>query len=199
AWLDSFILKGHMWAHTKTWDPEGLTSTIPAISSALIGTLSAIWMSSAHDSKTIIVRLLLVALALMGLGWIWGSVFPINKSLWTSSFVVYTSGFAMIFLAIFYYFLDIQKLKIPLEVALAFGSNAIVAYMFSELMAKVAYTFPISTFDGEPIYVQPWMFSRLVQLNISPVNASLLMAILWLVICSIPLWILYKRKIFIKV
>ena len=98
GWLDNFLLENHLWASSKTWDPEGILSTIPAIANGIIGLLVGQLLNSnlAKNNKT--VKMFSIGLALVILGLIWNPFFPMNKSLWTSSFVLYTAGFATLFL-----------------------------------------------------------------------------------------------------
>jgi predicted acyltransferase len=111
SWVDSVLLKGHMWNGTKTWDPEGILSTIPAIGTGIIGLLIGQLLNSRLPKLEITKKLALLGTLLVTLGLIWNVVFPINKSLWTSSYVFYTSGLGILCLTLLYYSIDIANYK----------------------------------------------------------------------------------------
>jgi predicted acyltransferase len=198
AWVDGFVLKGHIWSQTRTWDPEGLFSTLPAIASGLIGVLFGGWI----DLKIVLIRKLMGLFCIGGililLGSLWSYDFPINKSLWTSSYVLFTSGIAIVVSTAFYWLLDIKKVVFFSDPFLAFGSNAIVVYMVSELLAKILYTIKFSFLQDTPS-VQEFVYEQGYKSWLNPYNASLGMAITMVMICFVPIWILYKKQIFIKV
>src|SRR5687768_16924019 len=100
AWLDRALLSGHLWKQSKTWDPEGLLSTLPAIATTLLGVLAGRWMRSARTPLNKVVGLLVLGSAGVVLGLVWNEWFPINKNLWTSSYVLLTAGLAAYLLAL---------------------------------------------------------------------------------------------------
>jgi predicted acyltransferase len=195
AWLDRLIMPGHLWKYSLTWDPESLLGTLPAIVTALAGILTGQWLQSEKDNKEKVIGLFLAGSALVVGGLIWDSFFPINKSLWTSSFVLYTAGIALNTLAFCYYYFDVVKIKKGwTEPFLAFGSNAITAYFIAELLARI--TDVISVSDSS---LKGWIFENLFASWLNSYNASLAMAIVWVILLWIPLHQMYKRKVFIKI
>lgn len=108
AYIDNLFLTNHMWSQSLTWDPEGLLSTIPAIGTGIIGMLIGQLLNTKSSKIEIIKKMSLYGFGLLILGLIWNIAFPINKSLWTSSYVVYTAGLATICLCILYYIIDVS-------------------------------------------------------------------------------------------
>ncbi len=197
AWVDSILLKGHMWSQTKTWDPEGVLSTIPAIVSGLIGAICGKFLFiDQRNSFEDQVRLYIIAGLLIVGGLFWDLIFPINKSLWTSSYVLYSSGLALYTLLISYYIIDrkeeYKEYFFPLRV---FGMNAIIAYFLSSFFVKNAFLVKVS--ENQSLYA--WVYETLFASWLGPYQASF-----WFAVCFVALiygivWLLYKNRIFIKV
>ena len=195
AWLDRLLMPGHLWKYSLTWDPEALLGTLTATVTALIGILTGIWLQSDNDSREKVIRLFVMGLSLILGGLIWNSFFPINKALWTSSYVLYTSGIALNCLAFSYYFLDIIKIRKGwTRPFLAFGSNAITAYFVAELLARLIGEIIIGDTD-----LKTWLFENAFSSWLNPYNASLVMAFLWVLLIWLPLQQMYKRNMLIKV
>jgi predicted acyltransferase len=198
AWLDNTLLKGHLWRNTKTWDPEGFLSTVPSIVSGLAGVLAGTWLKTNNDKRDKIIYLFVAANALIVLGLAWDMVFPINKSLWTSSFVVYTSGIALTTLAVCFWLIDVREYKKYTGFFLAFGSNAIAAYILAELLAKLFYSIKIN-YHGEATSLKTVLFELFSFSSLNLSFVSFVLALLWVALIWIPISLMYKRKIFIKV
>lgn len=136
AYIDQMLLSSsHL--YTKTFDPEGLLSTLPALSTALLGNLTGLWLikTPAHEKR--ILGMLSMGILALTLGWIWGWWFPINKSLWTSSYVLWTGGIALITLTGCYWLIEVKHYKAwakPFEI---FGLNAMLAYVLHVVFLKV--------------------------------------------------------------
>lgn len=201
ATIDRAILTNiHMWKPAKTWDPEGVTGTIPAIVSAIIGILAGLIL---YDKKTSgelkVIRLFTTSFLLIVAGLISNLVFPINKSLWTSSFVLYAGGIAMAFLSMFYYFIDIRKFNKGLTFFKIFGLNAIVAFTLSGMVPRIINNLPIShDAEGDPVTLSIFMY-RSFHTVMSAKNASLSYALVNVAFYFVILTILYRRKIFIRI
>jgi predicted acyltransferase len=195
AWVDSQLLMGHMWPVTGTWDPEGVLSTVPAIVTCLIGLLAGQWMQTARSAETKLLHVFVAANVLLLIGWIWSLVFPFNKSLWTSSYVLYTGGLALHMFAVLYWWLDVQqrghKIFLPFKI---YGVNAIAAYTLSMLGASLLNEIHV----GEAT-LQDWLYHIVVAVIPNLYDASLLFAILFNALIFLPIWFLYKRNILIKV
>ncbi len=199
AWLDRLLLDGHLWRSSKTWDPEGLLSTIPAMGTALIGVLTGYWLRSNNDKITKTVWMFFYGIVLMALGYAWDFWFPINKSLWTSSYVVYTGGLALIFLAFCYWLIDVQDKKWWIKPFHIYGTNAIAVFFLSGIVARLLYLIKVTTSNGESISLKYYIYSNLFLPIASPINASLLFAIFYILLWLFIIWLLYRKQIFIKV
>ncbi|MGA9768094.1 MAG: heparan-alpha-glucosaminide N-acetyltransferase domain-containing protein [Blastocatellia bacterium] len=203
AYIDNTLLHGHLWSQSKTWDPEGLLSTIPAIATVLLGILAGHWMKSNAAAKTKIYGLLTAGLSCVISGQVMNIWFPINKNLWTSSYVVFTAGCAMLFLALCYWLADYKgyrRIALPFVV---FGVNAIAVFVLSGLVARLMGLIKegVAQPDGTTKYVslQSYYYEKFFASWASPYNGSLLYAIAFILLMYIPMHILYRKKIFIKV
>jgi predicted acyltransferase len=199
AWLDRLLFGGHLWSHSKTWDPEGLLSTIPAIGTALLGVLTGYLLKSKNDKTTKTVWMFFYGTVLMAIGYAWDFWFPINKSLWTSSYVVYTGGLALLFLAFCYWLIDVQKIKWWIKPFHIYGTNAITVFFLSSFVAKSLYLIKVTTESGDSVSLKHYIYSNIFLPIASPINASLLFAISYISIWLFVIWLLYRKNIFIKV
>lgn len=198
AWFDRFFLEGHMWAVTQTWDPEGLFSTIPAISTTLFGVLTGHWLRSKREPKDIVLGMLLVGNVAILLGAIWGEYFPINKNIWTSSYVVLMTGYALITLAVCYYLIDIKGYKRFTQPLLVFGMNAITVFVLSGIIARILniITVPVA---GEAISLKAYIYTSVFVPLFGNMNGSLAFAIVFVAFMYLLMLPLYRKKIFIKI
>lgn len=194
AWLDNLLLEGHLWRFSKTWDPEGVLSTIPSIASGLSGVLAGLWMNEKNDPKDKLIQLFVWGIILILVGLAWNLQFPINKSLWTSSFMLYTSGIALLALAVSYWWIDMRGETRGTMPFLVFGSNAITAYMLAELMADIVAIIRVGKTS-----LKGAMFNAVSSTGIPGELASLILAVLWVCMIYIPVYVLYRKKIFLKV
>lgn len=199
AWLDTLLLTPqHMWSGSKTFDPEGILSTLPAISTCLLGILSGTWLQKENrtpDNK--VAWLFSVAAFLIAGGLIWNGFFPMNKALWTSSFVLYTGGLAMVTLTLCYWLIDINGRKKFIEPFVAFGSNAITIYLVSGYLPELLGTVPVMD-DGTKSNLWQYGYHHFFISWLSPVNASVVSALVYVALLTIPMIMLYRKKIFIR-
>lgn len=197
AWLDRKLFMGHL--YDKTRDPEGILSTIPAIGTTLIGVLTGYWLRSDRSPGTKAIRMLWVGSLALGAGKIWNLWFPINKNLWTSSFVLFSGGFALVFLAFLYWVLEIRRWRgIWTMPILVFGMNAIAGFVADSLVYGPGYSFTVKSASG-PVAWHDEAQARLVALGASAANASLVYSLAALLFCWILLWFLWRKRIFLKV
>jgi predicted acyltransferase len=198
AWLDRLLLNGHLWSQSKTWDPEGILSTIPAIATGILGMLSGQLFSRVSNPAEKVTWLFFTGAILIVSGLAWGMVFPINKALWTSSYVLYAGGIAMQFLAACYWLIDIQGIKKWSTPFTYYGVNAIFVFVASGLLAKILFLIKVG--EGETkTSLWSYIFQNLYASWLSPMNASLAFAVTLLLLFLLILWQMYKRKIFVKV
>jgi predicted acyltransferase len=191
AWIDSKYLPGYMWQ--KTWDPEGLLSTLPAIASGITGMLAGHLILSKIKPERKVIYLFSISFFAFVIGFFWNYIFPINKSIWTSSFVMTTSGLAGMLLAVSMFFVDIMGRTRFTKVGIIFGSNAIAVYVLSDLWRLPFYTWQ---FAGTSLN-KHWL-NLFENLDWSMELGSFLYALVFIAFNFIPAWILYKKKIFIK-
>ena len=196
AWLDRQIFSAkHLYEGTR--DPEGLLSTIPALGTALIGVLAGLFLrsSTVSDSRK---ALGLAAAGVSGvvLGLIWNPWFPLNKKLWTSSFVLYAAGWSLLILAAFWLLVQVRNYTRGTWVLLVFGTNAIAAYVLSEVMADCLENVRV----GDHSSVLHWTAVHIAALMPSfPALGSLAYSLLYVLVCWLIVLPLYRKKIFIKI
>ncbi len=134
-YVDAHLLAGHTWK--PEWDPEGLLSTLPAIATCLLGALTGRWLRTREPSPPVVLRLTAAGVAGLTLGWLWGLVFPLNKSLWTSSYVLFTGGAALLCLAAAYWLIEVAGRGGWAGPWLPMGRNPLLVFLGSGLMARV--------------------------------------------------------------
>lgn len=189
-WLDVKVFGTHN--YKADYDPEGLLSTIPSIVSSLLGIFTGLILLSNQKKKTTI--LFGLGGSLLIIGHLWDFIFPINKALWTSSFVLVTAGWANIVLALIYYLTDVRDLKFGSIFRYA-GANAIVLYFMSSFISKVMGLLQV----GETS-LHGWLFQNIYVQEFMSLELSSLLYGLSVVAFHVALaYVLYKRKIFIKV
>ncbi|MEP7149384.1 MAG: DUF5009 domain-containing protein [Acidobacteriota bacterium] len=219
AWLDRTLLtEAHMWRSAKVFDPEGILSTIPAIVTTLSGVLTGSWITRApprnpHPANTeesairnpqsaieTVAGMFFFGTVLLAAGWSWSLLFPLNKSLWTSSYVLYTSGLAMLTLASCYWLIDIKDYKRWAGPFVVFGVNALALFVFSGIMARLLGMIRLAgPEEGKDITLQQWIFNNAFLSWASPINASLGYAICFILFWLFLMWLLYRRRVLIKV
>ncbi|MES2828931.1 MAG: heparan-alpha-glucosaminide N-acetyltransferase domain-containing protein [Bacteroidota bacterium] len=200
AWIDRGLLtEAHLWKSSKTWDPEGTLGTIPAIATGLFGVLVGIYLKRKDvETATRTVWLFCTGLAGIALGLLWDLQFPINKALWTSSFVLYAGGIATIILALCYWIIDVQQYNRFTKPFVVYGVNAITVFFLSGLIPRTLNLITVKGQDNNRETLNVYLF-RGFQNSLSPVNASLCWAITFVLCWLIVLWIMYNKKIIIKV
>ena len=191
AWIDSFLLPGKMWQ--GNWDPEGIFSTLPAISSCIIGILSGYLVNSKMETDRKIVWLFTLGLILSILGYCWSLQFPVNKNLWTSSFVLITSGFAAMIFAASIFIVDSLKRTGIAKFGIVFGANAITIYVLSDILAFVFYRIHFGSGSLNECFLAGFQ-----HIGLSLKLASLVYALLFIGINFIPAILLYQRRVFVK-
>ena len=199
AHVDRWLLGPHIWKQGKVYDPEGLLSTIPAIATTLTGVLTGHWLRSRRTQFEKVGGMFFAGALAVVIGWIWNSWFPINKSLWTSSYVLFTTGFGLQLLAICYWLVDIKGYKRWAKPFVIFGTNALALFVFSGLLARLMGIIKVPQSDGKSIALQPYIFKNLFASWASPINASLFFAITYIFFWLFPMWVLYRKRIFIRV
>jgi predicted acyltransferase len=179
------------------FDPEGLLSTIPAVATVIIGYYIGGMVSKSSSGGHSLLKLFLFGAAASGLGLLWGLAFPINKPLWTSSYVLYTAGLGMVVFAVIYLIADVFKFQSWGTFFRVFGTNAIFAYVLAGLWTGVMLIIKIPA-GGETISLYSWLYSRIFSPVAGHYNGSLLFAIVQVLIIWSVTIVLYRKKIFIR-
>ncbi|HET8624096.1 MAG TPA: heparan-alpha-glucosaminide N-acetyltransferase domain-containing protein [Gemmatimonadales bacterium] len=199
AWLDRRLLNGHLWAATRTWDPEGVLSTFPAIASVLLGALAAPWLRGARPPGERARRLALAGAGAALAGLAWGLVFPINKNLWTSSFALVAAGAGALALGACIWLIEARGIRGWIGPFLAFGVNPIVAFVGSAMLSRLLYTTLRVQLDGADISLQQAIYRTLFASWLPPKPASLAFALAMVALWWAVLALLDKRGIRLKV
>ncbi len=186
AWIDRSVLGAHIWRVGRVYDPEGILSTIPAIATTLLGVLTGQWLRGARVSGTTAGRLLLAGVVGVVTGLVWGRWFPINKSLWSSSYVMFMAGAALLALVACYWLIEIKESRWWTGPFRILGVNALAVFFLSTLLAILLARVSILGTDGRPHSLQAILFDGLFAPWAAPAAASLAWAatnvVLWLAI-----------------
>jgi predicted acyltransferase len=199
AYLDRKIMGNHLWSESVTWDPEGFLSTFPAIATALLGILAGEWLRSARTGLRKAAGLAAAGAVLLVGGLLLHPFFPINKNLWTSTFVIFTGGFAMLCLAACYWLVDLKGYRRWAAPFLVFGRNAIAVYFLSELFAEITTTFGFKDSDGDYQIWHDWFYDTLFSPHASPKNASLAFAMFYVLLWLLLMWPLDRKRLYLRV
>ncbi len=196
AWIDQQILGIHVWKNTKLYDPEGILSTLPAIVTGIIGMLTGnLTQQKNMETSRKVMILLGAGIILIISGLIWDIWFPINKQLWTSSYVLFSGGVALWVLGISIYLIDVLNYQnFFTKFCIIFGSNAITVYVLSGVLISILYAIPVGDRN-----LQDFIYKTLFVSWLNPYSASLFFAISYTLFCFIPVWIMYQKRIFIKI
>ena len=219
AYLDRLILtENHIWRGGKVYDPEGILSTIPAIVTCISGVLTGKWLAGTQaasmpvsDDQTnaldkemtrrlaACVPMFGFGVALLALGLIWNSYFPMNKALWTSSYVLATSGLALLVLGFCYWLIDIQGYKRWAKPFVIFGVNALPLFVFTGFFARMIAAYRVTGPEGTPISLGRWTMNNIFLPVFNPIDASLAFAISFILLWLFLMWLLYRKQIYIRV
>jgi len=177
------------------FDPEGLLSTLPAVGTVIIGYYTGEIIGKGPASGKTVLKLLLFGAASAGLGLLWNLLFPINKPLWTSSYVLYTAGLAMGVLALIYLVADVLKFQKWGTFFLVFGTNALFSYFLAGIWTRLMLFIKI----GEnKISLYTWFYEKACVPVAGNMNGSLMFALIQVVLIWLIALFLYKKKIMIR-
>lgn len=191
AWFDTKFLPGKMWQ--DTWDPESILSIVPSTATTLTGMLAGHLMIGNKQPAEKVNYLMTAGLISSIAGYFWGLCFPVNENLWTSSFVLVTSGLGAMLLGALYFLIDIKQRTKGILIGLAFGANAITAYFLADVWALLFYR---AKFGGAQL--NEIAVNAMINAGFKPELASLLFALFFVAVNFISVYILYRKKIFIK-
>ena len=207
SWIDRLLMPHHLYLESPAHnlrDPEGLLSDLPAVGTALLGMLAALWLRGQRAVQTKTLGLAVGALACLGSGYLWSVWFPLNKNLWTSSFVLVAGGWSLTVLTLAYFTVEQMGWgkgsgKRWLYPWLVFGSNAITAYMFSELVPGILWRIKFPGADGKSTDLLAWLYVHVFDRIPDPGWAAFAFSFSFTAFCFLPVWVLYRKRIFVKV
>jgi predicted acyltransferase len=188
-YVDAVVLGSHNYRHTKTWDPEGIISTIPAIATVLFGILAGHLLRLQRSLTARTMWLLLTGALLIASGLICNTWLPINKKLWTDSFALFMAGLDFVIFAIFLWLVDGLGFKRAVRPLVIMGMNAIAVYLASEFLDEAL----------SATHLHRWVFSHLFAWPASPYNASLLYAVAYVLLMYVLAYVMYRRNWFLRV
>ena len=193
AWIDRHVFPGRLYEGTR--DPEGLLSDVPSLATVLLGMITGLYLRTTRSPQAKAVGLLAAAVALLVAGYLWNFTFPINKKLWTSSYVLFAAGWSLLALTLAWFLIEVRKIPSAwIAPALVFGMNAISAYVLSELLAGAISSIPITPHQS----LQQWIYLHTFHPIGTPAFSSLLYSLAFVFVCWLPMLVLYRRKIFLK-
>lgn len=192
AWFDRAIIPGRF--YEINWDPEGILSTIPAIVTCITGMIVGRLILHSSDNFKKLAWLFFVGFGMYLVGEIWGWFLPLNKNMWTSSFVMWTSGMATMGLAACILIVDILGYKQGTKLGRVYGANAITSYALASMLTLVFYR---DIFGGESL--SGLFMDNMTNIGVAPKLASLMYAVIYVLIIYIPTYFLYRKRIYIKV
>jgi predicted acyltransferase len=207
AWVDRTLFGRHLWVQSKTWDPEGLVSTLPALCSQLFGVLTGRWLASGANRSEQTVWMLLAGLAALGLGALFDTILmPINKSLWTPSYCLLMTGWALLAFASCYWLLDANPYPALRAQAarwskpfVIYGMNALFIFALSGFLAKMFGYIKLAQPDGSLRSLGKTLYAPLAALPLGAVNTSLLHALLFDACMFALAWAMWRKRWFVKV
>jgi predicted acyltransferase len=197
-YIDGLLLSGHMWASSKTWDPEGIISTLPAIATTLFGILTGHLLRARRSPEEKTAWIFVLGNALLFCGWVVSLWLPINKNLWTSSYAVFMAGLAANVFAFSYWIIDVRgyrKWALPFRI---YGMNAIAIFTLSGLLGKTALIVKVTGSDGSQLTLWSYVFRHAFAPLATPINASLFFALAYVLLFFGIAWGMYRLKWFVK-
>ena len=200
-YIDAHLLAGHTWsgAPAPGFDPEGILSTIPAIGTTLLGVLTGHLLRSGLSKEEKTVWMFVGGNMLLLLGVVLDVWLPINKNLWTSSYSVFMAGWALICLGVFYWFIDVKGYRRWATGFVIYGMNAITVFVLAGVVARLSYLVTIPVADGTSVALKDLLYENVFAAIASPVNASLLYALFFILLMFLVAWVMWKKRWFVKV
>ncbi|MGA8042489.1 MAG: heparan-alpha-glucosaminide N-acetyltransferase domain-containing protein [Terracidiphilus sp.] len=202
SWIDRHLFPYHLYVDPPDHnlrDPEGLLSDLPAIGTALIGILTGLWLRSKRSVPAKAWGLAGAAVVSLALGYLWSMEFPLNKNMWTSSFVLVAAGYSLALFAFTYWAIEQRGWRTGWTWPwIIFGSNAIAAYMFSELVPSALWSIRFHA-GGHPMDAMSWTFLNSFEHIPNRGWAAFAFSVSFTALCFVPVWVLYRKKIFLKV
>lgn len=197
AYLDNLLLHGHL--YYGTWDPEGILSTLPAIGTTMFGVLTGHWLRTTRERSAKARGMMLAGAALIAGGLILDHWVPINKNLWSSSYTLFTGGEALLLFTVCYWLVDVKGYRRWALPLLVFGRNAITVYVVASIAAPLLGRLSVTPSGGAPMPFWTYMYEHVFSAWVGLRKGSLLQAVTYMLVWLIPMTVLYRMRIFIKV
>ena len=200
AWVDSHLLKGYMWSYYNgAWDPEGVASTIPAIATTLFGVLTGQWLRSSFSDRRKVAGMVCAGLVLLIAGTVLDRWMPINKSIWTSTFSIFMAGLALVSLAFFHWSIDMSGFPRWPKPLVILGLNPITIYVLSIVLDTTLRSMNLAVSNGKGVACQFYLFKICLVPTTESEVASLLYALVILTSMFLVAWVMWRRRIFIRI
>jgi predicted acyltransferase len=207
AFVDRWLLDGHLWAKAKTWDPEGLVSTLPAVATLLFGVLAGSGLLASRQPQRATIAMVAAGFVSLAAGLVLDALLmPINKNLWTPSYCLFMNGWALLVFAAFYWLIDgngsvalraqTRRWLSPLTI---YGMNALFLFALSGFVARLLGAIRIVRDDGTAVSLKAWLYAPLARLPVDPAMSSLAFAILFDVAMFAVAWWMWKKRWFVSV
>ena len=196
GYVDRLVLGPHIWQVAKVYDPEGVLSTLPAVATTLLGVLAGHWLRGGRPGRRVASGLLVAGLAATAAGWLWGLAFPINKSLWTSSYALFMSGLAAVALAACYWSIEVRGRRGWARPFVVLGVTALPLFFLSSFMARLLVLIRVG--PGGP-RLQAWLFDHVFAPWLPPVDASLAYALAYVLLWWGLMWALHRSGVRLRV
>ncbi len=200
AWVDSHLLSGYMWSYYDgAWDPEGIVSTIPAIATTLFGVLTGQWLRSSLSDRRKVAGMVCAGLVLLIAGYMLDRWLPINKSIWTSTFSIFMAGLALVCLAFFHWSIDMAGFPRWPKPLIILGLNPITIYVLSIVLDTTLRSMNLAVSSGKEIDCRFYLFKICYVPTTESEIASLLYALVILPSMFLVAWIMWRKRIFIRI
>jgi predicted acyltransferase len=199
AYVDRAVFGPHVWKQGKVYDPEGILSTLGALATTLAGVLTGHLLRSRRGEFEKVSVMFVAGAAAVVAGWAWNFWLPVNKALWTSSYVLLTAGMALQLLAVCYWLIDLKGRRRWAFPFVVFGTNALAAFFLTGLCAKLLGLVKLAGADGKPSSLHSVIYKGLFDSSLAAKDASLAFALCFVAVWYGLMWLLYRRGIFIKV
>jgi predicted acyltransferase len=196
GYVDRLVLGPHIWQVARFYDPEGVLSTLPAVATTLLGVLAGHWIRGDRPGRRVAAGLAIGGLAATGAGWLWGLTFPINKSLWTSSYALFMAGLAGLALAACYWGIEVRGRRAWTAPFVVLGVTALPLFFLSSFMARLLILVRVGP-DGPRL--QAWLFDHLFAPWLPPVDASLAYALAYVLLWWGLMWALHRSGVRLRV
>jgi predicted acyltransferase len=199
--VDSALLSGHTWSFAPApgFDPEGIVSTVPAIATTLLGVSTGRWLGSSGSREEKVIWMFVGGYGLVLIGAIIDMWIPINKNMWTSSYTLFMGGWALVCFGTCFWLIDVKRYVGWSVLLRVFGMNAIVLYVVSELVGSILWLIPLPTPDGSAVALHDWIHTAILTRIPYPALASLCFALLFVLAMFLLGWVMWKKRIFVKV